>query len=386
MDLYLTSVIGFIALIAVLLFRDRENIEVKSYLMFVRRTQRGRGLIEKIAKGREWFWNKVGIISTLVGFGGMGFAFYYLIKTLLDQMMGVPAAGGGPRLVVPVPTQEAAMVPGIIGVPFWSWIISIGLLMLVHEGMHGIMTKTVKSNIESLGVILLAVIPGAFVEPDEEDLEKKNWLDQLKVYSAGSFANFCLGGLVIVFLSFVFLPIFTVPGIGYQSYVNASQYNKTAFPAQEVNMTGDILSIDGQRTNSFSKFKEILDEKEPGQETEIKTTTGTYHLTLASSPDNRNEAFLGISYVSETSSFKERYRKSGSSDTLKGIYKLLNWIFALNIGIGIMNLLPLKPLDGGLMLEKIADRYLPEKKEIIVRSFTAASITLLLSIFLYILL
>jgi membrane-associated protease RseP (regulator of RpoE activity) len=32
---------------------------------------------------------------------------------------------------------------------------------------------------------------------------------------------------------------------------------------------------------------------------------------------------------------------------------LLQWIFILNFGIGTFNLLPLKPLDGGLMLEEL---------------------------------
>ncbi|MFP4045697.1 MAG: site-2 protease family protein [Candidatus Aenigmatarchaeota archaeon] len=383
MDLYLASVIGFVVVLAILLFRDRKNVEVKSYLMFIRRTQRGRGLIERIAEDKEWFWNKIGIISTLVGFGGMGFAFYYLAKTLLEQIIGAPAAGG-PRLVIPVPSQEAAFLPGVIGVPFWSWIISIGLLMVVHEGSHGIMVKTVKSKIESLGVVLLAVIPGAFVEPDEEDLKEKSWLDQLKVYSAGSFANFCLGGLVFVILSFVFLPIFTTPAIGYQGYVNASEYNRTSFPAQEVNMTGQILSIDGQRTDSFDKFKEVLNGKRPGDTVSIETTDDSYQLTLEGNPDNESEPFLGVSYVSESNAFKEKYRKSGSKSGLDAIYKLLNWIFILNIGIGIMNLLPLKPLDGGLMVEALSEKYFPEKSKVIVRGVSALSLTLLLSIFLYV--
>lgn len=33
------------------------------------------------------------------------------------------------------------------------------------------------------------------------------------------------------------------------------------------------------------------------------------------------------------------------------LIELFNWVFILNMGIGLFNLLPLKPLDGGHMLE-----------------------------------
>ena len=33
------------------------------------------------------------------------------------------------------------------------------------------------------------------------------------------------------------------------------------------------------------------------------------------------------------------------------LLELFQWVFTLNLGIGMFNLLPLKPLDGGHMLE-----------------------------------
>jgi membrane-associated protease RseP (regulator of RpoE activity) len=46
------------------------------------------------------------------------------------------------------------------------------------------------------------------------------------------------------------------------------------------------------------------------------------------------------------------------------------WIYVLNIGIGLMNLFPLVPLDGGRMLDDVFKRYLPEEIAKPVRYFT----------------
>jgi len=41
---------------------------------------------------------------------------------------------------------------------------------------------------------------------------------------------------------------------------------------------------------------------------------------------------------------------------------LFGWVFALNIGIGVFNLFPIKPLDGGLMLEEVIKHFYRGKK------------------------
>ncbi|MFP4116339.1 MAG: site-2 protease family protein [Candidatus Aenigmatarchaeota archaeon] len=378
MDLYLVSVAAFVATLAALIIWDRKNVDVDNYVMFMRRTQRGRDLIERIASWNEGFWNRVGDVSTVVGIGGMIFAFLFIGYIFAQQLVGPPTAGG-PALVLPAPTGEASFQPGYIGVPFWQWIISILLLLVVHEGMHGVMTKTVKSKIESLGLVLFAVIPGAFVEPDEEDLNKKSWRDQVKVYSAGSFANFCLAGVTILFTSFVFMPAFTTPGIGFTGYVNATEYGMDAFPAEEANFSGSILRIEKQRTRNLEEFQEKLGEYSPGDTISVETTEGAYTFQLAENPEKSGEPFLGIAGVSETGVIKEGYRGTRCGAVVGFFRELLTWIFVLNLGIGIMNLLPLKPLDGGLILESISENFQPERSEKIVKGVSSLSLIFLVS-------
>ena len=42
------------------------------------------------------------------------------------------------------------------------------------------------------------------------------------------------------------------------------------------------------------------------------------------------------------------------------IYSVLLWNIILNFGVGLFNLLPLKPLDGGLMFEALASKISPK--------------------------
>jgi membrane-associated protease RseP (regulator of RpoE activity) len=45
-----------------------------------------------------------------------------------------------------------------------------------------------------------------------------------------------------------------------------------------------------------------------------------------------------------------------------GLAELFQWMFVLNLGIGTFNLLPMKPLDGGKMLEILLSYKLPENQ------------------------
>lgn len=44
------------------------------------------------------------------------------------------------------------------------------------------------------------------------------------------------------------------------------------------------------------------------------------------------------------------------------LIEIFQWIFTLNLGIGLFNLLPIKPLDGGHMLEILLTYKLSESK------------------------
>ena len=72
-------------------------------------------------------------------------------------------------------------------------------------------------------------------------------------------------------------------------------------------------------------------------------------------PSDKTKGYLGVSGI------KTNYILKSQAWWFKGIYNilfvlvnLLEWIATLSLGIGLANLLPLGPVDGGRMLHKAA--------------------------------
>ena len=104
MDVYTISVIGFFAVLALVIYKDRKNIEMK-YILFMRRTKRGLELLENIAKYRK-FWKVVGTIGVLVALFFMVYGLWNLMdygRMLITKEMKEPSV----RLIFPTPTSQS---------------------------------------------------------------------------------------------------------------------------------------------------------------------------------------------------------------------------------------------------------------------------------------
>ncbi len=370
MDWYLFSILVFVLFFALLIYKDRKNIEIKAVL-FIRKTKRGVELLDRIARVSPRFWKIFGSVGVIVCFGGMIYGFNYLLTSLLKPS-GMPTIS----LVIPFPSKEPAFGYGYIGVPFWYFILGVMSLIFVHEGLHGVIARAEKIKIKSVGLLLLLVIPGAFVEPDEKQLKKANWKTKLRIYAAGSFANFLLAGIITLLLTFVITPVFLMDCVGYRGYVNASHYGEKIYPAQAANMTEPIISIDGERVKSVEDLSRILSEKKPGDVVMIETYSKTYNITLAKNPDDPNKGFIGIYGVYDAHVIKKNYTGI-SHDVIKFIVELLSWMWTLNVGVGLVNIFPIKPLDGGLMVEALCEKFAPRYKKIVVNGLSLGFILLI---------
>jgi membrane-associated protease RseP (regulator of RpoE activity) len=375
MDLYLISITVFIIIIAAILYKDRKNVERQS-ILFLRRTQRGKEFITKLALRFPRFWKGVGNVGVVAGFVMSAYIVFFLAQLMFINLT-TEAAIPGIALVLPSPTTDAVVVPGVIGVPFWYWIIAIALLVIVHEGFHGIMSAMEKVNIKSLGWGVLAIIPLAFVEPDEKDLGKRKSMTQLRVFAAGSFANFLLAGLTILVMIALSSSVFIPAGVGYQALIQG-------YPAEKVNLTGMITNIDGYEIRTIQDLSTTLDEIGPGQTITIQTLVIEegiernleFSLVTAPDPDNENEGFIGIIGIIQVNDIRDEYKEySGVIDFTGG---LLLFIFLINFGVGAANLMPIGPLDGGRMWRIALRRIIPKRSEKVFRGLSYLTLFLLL--------
>ena len=262
LDFYMISVAIFAVVLALIFYKDRKNVERQSFI-FLRKTQRGKATLIKIGQKFPRFWKIVGTIGVIVGFLASAYIVYWLIGNTI-KMFTTETATSGLAFVLPAITSSASMTPGLLLVPFWYWIISIGMLLLVHEGFHGIMSAMEKIKIKSLGWGALFILPLAFVEPDEQQISKRKSMTQLRVYAAGSFANFLLGGICILILSFGVSGLYTTGGVGYQALIKD-------YPAASVNFTGTIVGIDNNMIKNMQDLDDALSHIGSNQTITVKT-------------------------------------------------------------------------------------------------------------------
>ncbi|MFZ3077619.1 MAG: site-2 protease family protein [Candidatus Aenigmatarchaeota archaeon] len=398
LDYYLLSVVAFFALLAVLIYRDRKKIQFSYYVLFMRRTTRFRNFINSVAKAAPRFWKVFGTIGVIVAFGAMFFGLYSMSQAAALALSGKikePSAG----LVLPIPSSQPASIPGVIGIPFWFWIITIAIILIPHEFMHGVIARMEKVKLKSVGLLLLAIFPGAFVEPDEKQLAKKGLWARLRVFAAGSFINILIG-LSVLFIVQTFLWSAAVqPGL---LITSVAENSPAGFAGLKPGMV--IQNFDGTPQIGFYDYSALLlvsklpnsttesaprvmgqllllnklSKRAPGdivileaatQET-IRSMSGSdrFSITLGNNANIPNFAYLGVTTSLNTA----------SPGNFVVLFPLLAFVWMLSFFVGIFNILPIYPLDGGLMVEAVAKRYAKKKSKIIVRAITLVTLFILL--------
>ena len=123
-----------------------------------------------------------------------------------------------------------------------------------------------------------------------------------------------------------------------------------------------IESIDNHKINDSNSYIDAVSNLKPGQNVTVGTNEGDYSLTLDKNPNNESRGYMGVQAVKHYE--LDDGVASVYGDSLPwvwfGVLELFQWIFMLNLGIGLFNLLPIKPLDGGHMFETILSYKMPE--------------------------
>ena len=216
--------------------------------------------------------------------------------------------------------------------------------------------------------ILVPIIPAAFVEPDEEDLGKEKTRKQLAVFAAGPFSNIILAflslGIFILIANFALGPMIQQTGVEISGYYVVD--NVTS-PAEDAGVqVGEVITkINAKEMKTVQEFRDYLGkEVKAGETVELVTNRTSYQITLKQKPGDGEEPYLGV-YVKQGSEinpgFKEKYGSIIPAVVI-WIIGLFYWLYLLNLGIGIFNLVPIGPIDGGRMLKTCLEAIMKNKK------------------------
>lgn len=311
------------------------------------RTERLKGLIKRISDLSPRFWK---YFMTL----GVFASFIFMVVITWMMVSSLETITTTPSVSIVIPGVE---IPGSsFYVPLGYGLLALASVLIVHEFSHGILAVSEKISIKSIGLLLFAVIPGAFVEPDEDELNLSKKFSQLRVYAAGSIANMSLAAIALVL--FLIISAYAIPANFSEDGIEISRVVDGS-PASKYLHEGMVIeSIDNHNITDSKSYISIISSFKPGDNVTVATDQGTYTLTLAKNPNNESLGFFGIQ------SSKHFVLKNDNFGPLPWIYftllELFQWVFVLNFGIGLFNLLPMKPLDGGKMLEVLLSYKLPE--------------------------
>jgi membrane-associated protease RseP (regulator of RpoE activity) len=348
----LGGIIAFWAIIYALFGKREESEEGLAVDMFIAmwRTKRLLGLIDRLAGKNRKFWKVYADIGIALGFLGMGYVFYALLKTAMQTIK----SGGGNAGV-------QLVIPGLT-IPLWHGLIGLVVVMVVHELSHGVTARADGLPLKSVGLVLLAVIPGAFVEPDEEVLSKAPLRSRLRVYGAGSLANVVTALIALLIINFAISPLLQPSGVLVSGVIEDG-------PAYGLLQKGDVITaMDGVQIKGMDQFIEFMNKTKPGETVTLTVLRDGkelhINLKLGAHPNNPEKGYIGI-YPSQNV-----VSRIGMGWLILPMFFAFYWIYVLNIGIGLMNLFPLVPLDGGRMLDDVFKEYLPESVAKPVRYLT----------------
>ncbi len=372
-DAYLISVIAFFAVLAFLIYKDRKNIKHKYYIFYKRETKSGVKLLDKVVNWSPLFWKIIGNLSVIVSVAAMTLGIFYLVLTVVLILEG-KLTEPGIRLLLPTPTAEPVSGAGFIGIPFWFWIISVALVMFPHELSHGVIARLEKVKVKSVGAFLLLIFPGAFVEPDERQFQRAKLMSKLRIIGAGTFANFSTAIVLLLIASFLIWPNFVEPG------VVITNVNQTA-PAGEAGLAeGMVLQrlngkeIKPEYTNFFGvyttallsniKIDQIKDitalhpvglelaKYKPGDTITLTADGRDMDIKLGNHPLNSNFPYIGVSST---------LNSSADGGVFGVLLPLITLSLYISLLVGIVNILPIWPLDGGVFVRSVFDKFFKKK-------------------------
>ncbi|MEM5799659.1 MAG: site-2 protease family protein [Candidatus Aenigmatarchaeota archaeon] len=374
MNYELISVLVFLIILAITIYRDKKNIEFKSGLI-IRRSTRGKKLLYSFAAKYERALKIIGTIGIIASVLASLYGMYLLFHSTYNIIIKKTKES---TLRIVLPSVEGVKLPGfILGVPFWYWIISVFVVMAIHEPMHALMARAEKIEVKSFGLLLFFVLPGAFVEPNERQLKRHKTLGKLRVFAAGSFGNIIMAVLVFL-LIFGFNKILALviepTGINYESLIQGSY-------AEKVGLTGTIVRINDKEIKTIDDLSEVINKIKPGENVIVQTTKSTFEIQTIKEEET-GRTLIGIKNPYIEYKYAGLFSKYGqvSKNVLiafQWIEGLFYWIFILNLGVGVFNLFPLKPLDGGLITEAICEYFL-NKKGIKLSNFISIIVLILI--------
>lgn len=303
--------------------------------------------------------------AILAAFFSMLIYYYGFIESLVSIIKG----RGATAVAVP-------LLPGItIGIETFLYLLpGLSLAVVLHEVFHALASRYEGVEVKSSGfLVVLGLLPAAFVEPDEEMLKSARIRAKLRVYSAGIFANILLFLLIQVIIAAA-----TMPGV----YTYITDVAPGSF-AQEAGLKpGSLVKyfiVNGTKLVGVENFAGYLYSIRSSYGS-LANTTLVVEMVLASgdnitivkekAPLNTSDTSkyerIGIMMLDIPAGFAELMPANIAVD----FSIILSYAAGINFGLALINAAPLFITDGAHIVRSIVEHY--TKSELSARIITLA--------------
>ena len=298
-------------------------------------------------------------VSVVAGFLMMGFAFWFLINNISTYFVE--------------PTEFAELTLLIPGVTLTSstsityFLLSIPIVLIIHEGAHGIVATLEKIKIKTGGFAIFIALFAGFVEPDEDEFNNAKKISKLRVIGAGATANvlFALVLGVILLTNPLFALVLPEPllswfyevpeGVVILSIIEGFGAEKAGLQENDL-----ITKINDIRIVSPVDF--LKEKLNPGDTATVLVLRGEQELQFSveimPAPDDPERGLIGI-MRDNTLAFIPVYDFIEWNNFQLSLFLL--WLWMISFFIGIINMLPLPILDGGKFIHSIIDKKISDK-------------------------
>ena len=336
---------------------EKHGFTVKAYSLTYKNTQVQSVLSKMLTRTKRGI-RVFADVSVIAGFLMMGFAFWFLLSNISNFFVE--------------PTEFAELTVLIPGVTLTSasailyFLLSIPIVLVIHEGAHGIVATLEKIKIKTGGFAIFIALFAGFVEPDEKEFDDARKISKLRVIGAGATSNvifaFALGAILLTNPLFaLILPepflewFYDAPeGVGIISIIEGSGAEKAGLQKNDV-ITGIddiaiITPVDFQKADLKPGDIVTVTVQRDGQLLQLP-------VEIMPSPDDPDKGLVGI--MRDSAFYKPVYN---FIEWDPQVSMFLLWLWMISFFIGIINMLPLPILDGGKFIYTIIEKKASERK------------------------
>jgi len=336
---------------------EKHGFTIKAYSLTYKNTQ-VQSMLSKMLTRTKRGIRVFADVSVIAGFLMMGFAFWFLLSNISNFFVE--------------PTEFAELTILIPGVTLTSasailyFLLSIPIVLVIHEGAHGIVATLEKIKIKTGGFAIFIALFAGFVEPDEKEFDDARKISKLRVIGAGATSNvifaFALGAILLTNPLFaLILPepflewFYDAPdGVGIISIIEGSGAEKAGLQKNDV-----ITGIDDIAIITPMDFQKA--DLKPGDIVTVTVQRDGQLLQLPveimPSPDDPDKGLVGI--MRDSAFYKPVYN---FIEWDPQVSMFLLWLWMISFFIGIINMLPLPILDGGKFIYTIIEKKASERK------------------------